>query len=137
MTVSKQTAKLWQDLDITDTTIWVDVGLQYTFVLFAMASTKMHCGPGTNQSFYNFTTYPWLKSLFKNHFFSPHSEYLRYIEKQAEKSHKKSHDLRRMPEPMTTTMSLATIIEDKPCKSKIIEYLTQKRDICMDADDSD
>jgi C4-type Zn-finger protein len=56
---------------------------------------------------------------------------------QAEKSHKKSHDLRRMPEPMTTTMSLATIIEDKPCKSKIIEYLTQKRDICMDADDSD
>jgi hypothetical protein len=55
---------------------------------------------------------------------------------QAEKSAKKIPDLRRMPEPMTTSMSLATIIEDKPCKSKIIEYLTQKRDICMN-DDSD
>lgn len=55
---------------------------------------------------------------------------------QVEKASKKSHDLRRMPEPMTTTMCLATIIEDKPCKSKVIEYLTQKRDILMN-DDSD
>ena len=55
---------------------------------------------------------------------------------QAEKTPKKSVDLKRIPGPDTTTISLATIICDKPCKSKIIEYLTQKRDILMD-DDSD
>jgi hypothetical protein len=54
---------------------------------------------------------------------------------QAEKTPKKSVDLKRIPGPVnTTTISLATIICDKPCKSKIIEYLTQKRDILMDAD---
>jgi hypothetical protein len=55
-------------------------------------------------------------------------------EKEIKQSEKTVKDIKRMPAPSSTSISLATIIEDKPSKSKIIEYLTQKRDMILDED---
>jgi hypothetical protein len=51
---------------------------------------------------------------------------------EIKQSEKVAKDIKRMPEPKCTSMSLAGIIEDKPSKTKVIEYLTQKRDMILD-----
>ena len=55
-------------------------------------------------------------------------------ENEIKQSEKVVKDIKRMPQPVTTSISLATIIEDKPSKSKVIEYLTQRRDMILDED---
>ena len=55
-------------------------------------------------------------------------------EKEIKQSEKLVKDIKRIPAPTGTSISLATIIEDKPSKTKVIEYLTQKRDMILDED---
>ena len=55
-------------------------------------------------------------------------------EKEIKQSEKTTNSIKAMPKPTMTVISLATIIEDKPSKSKVIEYLTQRRDMILDED---
>jgi hypothetical protein len=55
-------------------------------------------------------------------------------EKEIKQSEKTINSIKAMPKPTMTGVSLATIIEDKPSKSKVIEYLTQRRDMILDED---
>ncbi len=81
--LSEQVADSWRGFEIDNKTIWVDVGLQFTFVLFCIASVKYHLGSSIPQTFMNFTAFPWLQSRLKNYFYTEKSECIMNLEKTA------------------------------------------------------
>lgn len=51
--------------------IWIDLGFQFTFVLFCLASVEYHCRGRFLQDFKCYTTYPWLQSRFQGNYYRP------------------------------------------------------------------
>jgi ADP-ribosylglycohydrolase len=60
--------------DLSEPVTWVDLGFQFTFVLFCYASVHVHSKGTIRQHLYCLTVYPWLHDRFHGHYFTDSSE---------------------------------------------------------------
>lgn len=70
--------------------VFVDLGFQFTFSLFCMASMRQFGKSKIESNFYSFSAYPWLQDLFKGKYFSENSEIVLDLELSAIEDFKKS-----------------------------------------------
>ena len=60
--------------DFNDPIIWVDLGFQFTFVLFCYASMHVRSYGTIAQKLFCLTVYPWLNDIFQGNFFTDNNE---------------------------------------------------------------
>lgn len=67
--------------------LWIDVGAQFTFVLFCLGSLELHQPGEWNQDVFTLTAWPWMQQRFSGRYFSDRCEHLYEWEQEARRAH--------------------------------------------------
>lgn len=88
LTRAKKLSEYVANHSISDKITFVDLGFQFTFLLFCSAAMRQFGNVKTD--FYSYSTYPWLQEFFKEKYFSKMSETILNSELEAMKNFQSS-----------------------------------------------